>query len=248
MICSFGNRCIFSIKFLIIYKVGKFSIMANTLKNMALAAVAALGMASAASAATLSIVGGTAGSIPDAPATNEVLNGLGLPAPMAGFFGSKIVMSEQSNVQIDVMGFEAGFRNTFAMGGFSFTSTPTGSDGVVATDLLTPLASTTLLNVAGGMLSFDFSTNGVVTDGTISNGETNLNVEGYANFFATKDANGAVWLFFDDGGGRDTDGDGVDDDNHDDLVIRISAVPLPAGAVLMLTGLGAFALRRRKES
>lgn len=222
--------------------------MAKTFKNMALAGVAALGMASAASAATLSIVGGTAGSIPDAPATNEVLDGLGLPAPMAGFFGSQIQMSEMSNVQIDVMGYEAGFRNTFAMGGFSFTSAPTGPAGVVATDLLTPLASTTLLNVAGGLLAFDFSTNGVVTDNTVSNGDANLNVDGYANFFATKDSAGSVWVFFDDGGGRDSDGDGIDDDNHDDLVIRISAVPLPAGAFLMLTGLGAFALRRRKES
>jgi hypothetical protein len=50
-----------------------------------------------------------------------------------------------------------------------------------------------------------------------------------------------VWLFVDDGGAGPND-------NHDDFVVRISAVPLPAGVLLLGLALGGLAVYRRRAA
>lgn len=83
-------------------------------------------------------------------------------------------------------------------------------------------------------MSFEFSG----PNGIVANGDDNLKDPTKVDFFAHQAADGFVYLFLDDAGGGF-------EDNHDDLVVRLSAVPLPAGAVLLLAGLGALALRRK---
>lgn len=206
------------------------------------AVIAAL--ATGANAATLSISGGSAGSIPGGVAVNDLLGPLGLANPLGGFFASAIAAAgfgAKDKLLVEILGYEAGFKNTFADSVGSFTS----AGGTVIGSFAAPLAKWTVGGIADGNLSFTFSTNGSISGSPIapvSNGDPNANNPGEMNFFAHQMADGSILLFLDDGGASG------DDDNHDDLVVRLSAVPLPAGALLLLTGVGALALRRRKTA
>ena len=110
------------------------------------------------------------------------------------------------------------------------------------------------------MLDFSFSTLGdaITSAATVENDRTkagantdNTATPAIANFFSSLSTSAeTVFLFFDDAGGGD-------DDNHDDFVVSLSMVPpgqepepvpLPAGGLLLIGGLGAFAMARRRKT
>ena len=189
------------------------------------------------------------GDIPGGSATNEVLTQLGLPDPLGGFFGSAVeVEGTDIRVVAEFFGWEAGFTNDFnLLGASSVFSTGSGGNQVIAPDLSNPLDTYISAVFDAGpntLLDFSFDTDTTDTNITITNGDDNIGDRGFfATFGDDQTTTGTVlWLFLDDSGAGP-------DDNHDDLVVRLTVeqVPLPAAGFLLIGALGALGAAKRRS-
>lgn len=195
----------------------------------------------------------TFGEVPTA-GPNEalpVLFGLSAHGDGFGWYGAIVTGTQGAIYTFDVFGAEAGFRNRFSVDGATVYTHAGGNN----------LAATPRATYTGTTLDFAFLTNTtnsgapastLVTNNLAATGNPNNTANSGPNFFASFDLLTAVaaentltgdvlWLFLDDS-------NAVDDD-HDDLVVRITAsvVPVPAAFPLLGTALAAVGLIRRRR-
>lgn len=189
---------------------------------------------------------GDAGSI--SSSNNDLVNSLYGTATRDGFYGATLKIAPGSSFLFDIeyLGKEAGFTNTFTFNGSEIFSTATNSPGDTAGPFLLEAA-----DFINNVIPFLFSYNTTsISGGDVVNGSNpnDLNDEADQNFFvtcvdvATATSCDTIDIFLDDGGAGP-------DDNHDDMAIRLTArVPEPTTLALLGLGLIGISLTRSRKA
>ena len=164
------------------------------------------------------------GTIPGGLSNEFIGAGELFPGPtIGGYFDAQVyLIGGPADILAEYYGAEAGFTNRFDFSddneSDSFLHSGGDTSGTTVRD------SFTLHSVISGILKFKFTVNGGAA--YVENGDSNLNTSGLPNFFVSfnpysSTAGGptsgqSVWLFLDDAGGAG------DDDNHDDMLVKLS--------------------------
>jgi hypothetical protein len=181
---------------------------------------------------------------------------------LGGFFGA-FLSGTAPRYRFDFFGSEASFDNQLwftDMSNPDFSGTPAistgggtgGGNGDFPSSPMSPVASfesSTLdfvIRSVNNGSEVDVVENAAFDNSGFGNPDDIADGALTPNFFLTfgnnSDTQGNVaWLFLDDGGANEND-------NHDDMVVRISAVPLPPGVLLLGLGLSGLAAYRRRKA
>jgi hypothetical protein len=211
-------------------------------------AVAALAIAAPAAAVTFDVTPGASPAVPTNNNFKTPLANLGLR-----FFtgaGASISLSGPATLTFEYLGSESGFHNKFTVtgtGGFSYQEF---SGGTEAWNAAGAAFGWPVVYSGGPITNWQFS-----SPGRSNPGPYGLNTEQFGIFLPHNNggvfSTSVLYLGYDDEPGRD-------DDNHDDMIIRVTAkafvepgggaVPEPASWAMLIAGFGLVgaAQRRRK--
>lgn len=212
------------------------------MKKFLMGAAAAALLAGPANAAFFDVTVGSV--VNDIPSNNDFQTELfGVPLNYYTTTGASVSLSGKVKLTFEYLGSESGFTDVFKAEGLDGTIMATESNADI---FFTPqlLGSATFdAGVLDSLLTF--FANGVMTPTfTFNVGEAEFGI-----FLPTKLAEGASYktntLYI----GLDDQIRG-DDDNHDDFLIRVTAVPEPATWAMMIAGFGLVggAMRRRAKT
>ena len=237
----------------------------------ATAFAAGLALSAGAAQANLMINGGTAGLIPAGasnannsdndfldqfgntffdPADLIDVDGNGSRIGIGGFFGAFLTGTGPA-YKFEFFGSEAGYNNQLIFGA-PYTGTPAietggGTGGGNGDFQATPLATFVSSDLDFIIRSWNGTTNiGQAENSANGNPDDSNDGVNVPNFFLsfgddTTRSGRSVWLFLDDGGAQEND-------NHDDMVLRISVVPLPPAVLMLGLGLAGMAGLRRMQA
>ena len=205
------------------------------MRKMILGLVGAAALAMGSTAANASVIITFGGTNP-VPGNNDFQGNLaGLGLTLYTTTGATLTLTEDSLLTFEFLGSESGFDDTINAGAVSFTETSgftPWSVTLLGSDMFSAGSLAGLIN---------FSSTGPGANATVGD-------DGFGIFLGANDVSGLMtnvfYLGYDD---QITN----IDDNHDDMIIRVTvspAVPEPGTWAMMLLGFGAvgFAIRRRR--
>lgn len=192
-----------------------------------------------ANAALLQVNGGTAYVTP--PNGGDGITGNQIIPNTPGVIGGQMVALSDVTLTFTFVGFEAQWIDNFLVNGVQVFQNQTATIG-----------DTYVVNVAAGVIDFGFDTNVGNGGESVSNLNPPPARDDFVDMFygrcdksgaSTADVGQSFCMSPDDGGLGP-------DDNHDDLVVKVSAVPAvpePASLAIFGAALAGFGLLRRRR-
>ncbi len=202
------------------------------IRAMFLAAVLMGGAAPAAAATTLDVKIGTVSPIPAINDFKGNLNGIGLVDWTD--VGAAVSLSNASRLKFEFLAREASFNNSFKTSSLTFTST-SGNAAWSADQLIG-----TQSYAAGAITDWLFQRPDATSYGVGTQQFGIFLPKGFTSNTGTYSSR-VLYLGFDDTGAGP-------DDNHDDLLIRVSVVPEPSAWAMLIAGFGLVGLAARRRA